>query len=100
MHRDRARQHFVVRIDFVGELFRIEQAFLGTGYPVLWDDPSVVASFRKWMPDIALKDVFKTHYEHAVPISGWKAAWYPDFNSTAQPILANAITGSSRPSAS
>lgn len=72
----------------------MKQAFLGTGYPELWDDPEVVASFKSWMPDMKLVDVFKAHYENAVPLTGWRAPWYPDFNTTAQPILANAITGS------
>jgi multiple sugar transport system substrate-binding protein len=71
----------------------MKQAFLGTGYPELWDDPEVIASFKKWMPDIKLKDIFKVHYEHAVPITGWLAPWYPDFNSAAQPILGKAVVG-------
>jgi multiple sugar transport system substrate-binding protein len=68
-------------------------AFLGPGYPELWDDPEVIQSFEEWMPDIAIKDEFRTHYDQAVPITGWKAVWYPDFNSAAQTILASAVSG-------
>jgi ABC-type glycerol-3-phosphate transport system substrate-binding protein len=71
----------------------MQQAFLGTGYPALWSDPDVVSAFKQWMPDIKLKDIFSTHYDHAVAIGGWKAIWFPDFNSAAQPLLAKAITG-------
>jgi multiple sugar transport system substrate-binding protein len=71
----------------------MQQAFLGTGYPALWNDPDVVNSFKQWMPDLKLKDIFATHYDKAVAIGGWKAIWYPDFNSAAQPLLSKAITG-------
>ncbi|MHB8613315.1 MAG: ABC transporter substrate-binding protein [Candidatus Dormibacteraceae bacterium] len=71
----------------------MEQAFLGTGYPALWNDPEVITALTKWMPDIKLKTIFQAHYDNAVAISGWKAIWYPDFNAAARPLLAKAILG-------
>ncbi len=67
---------------------------LGTGYPEVYGDPDVNESYKKWMPEYPkMKDDMAELFKHVSVNRGWKAIWFPDWNSVCQQELPKAITG-------